>query len=288
MTLMKGGKQPLGYTIVEVLIVLAVSGVMFVIAASFVSGKQARASFQQGTRTLTATIQSSIEAVIDGQYTDVPLTCSVLAAPRSLHFSAGSSATQGTNSDCTFLGQLLHFNVTDSTIGSAPTSNYEVVTLAAAKFGSSSTTLTSLSDSALTTVTPEHGAVNLSRKQRVPQNLTVEGMKVFFVGPLGSIIPKPDIYDIGFVQGLGSTDGTLPTSYASGAQSISLIADDTIGAGKLPSDLGNHLSQSTAKPVSKAVICITDGDRHASITIGGNSNQLSAILKTENDGLACT
>ncbi len=287
---MDGGKQPVGfrgYTIVEVLIVLAVSGVMFVIAATFVSGKQARASFQQGTRTLTANIQSTIDSVVDGQYTDIPLICTLNSTiPRTLSFLPGSSARQGSNPDCTFLGQVLHFDFDAAHPASSTYQrNYETLVLAAAKTSSTSGPLTTIADSVLTPVNLSHGTVNLTSQHVVPQNLDVEGMKITYINASGNPVDQAGVYDIGFVQGLGSVDSASTPSYASGAQSLRLIANLNIGANQSISaslDQGNVNAQ-----VSKAILCITDGDRHATITIGGNNNQLSAVSQNVADGSAC-
>ena len=74
---MLGGKnkQPLGYTIIEVMIVLAVSGLMFIIAATFINGKQQRATFTAGVNEMASELQNVIEQVNDGSYADVPLNC---------------------------------------------------------------------------------------------------------------------------------------------------------------------------------------------------------------------
>ena len=68
---MNGGKRPLGYTIIEVMIVLAVSGVMFIIAASFISGKQESTAFTEGANEFASQLQQTIAEVADGQYSDV-------------------------------------------------------------------------------------------------------------------------------------------------------------------------------------------------------------------------
>ena len=52
-------KQPFGYTIVEVMIVLAVSSAMFLIAANFINGKQERTAFSQGSNEMVSQLQRS-------------------------------------------------------------------------------------------------------------------------------------------------------------------------------------------------------------------------------------
>lgn len=64
---MNGGYQSRGYTIVEVLIFMAVSGLMFVMAVVFVSGKQANAEFRQGLYVVNSDIRSVINDVANGR-----------------------------------------------------------------------------------------------------------------------------------------------------------------------------------------------------------------------------
>ncbi len=81
---MPGGRnrQSLGYTIVEVLVVLAVSSFMFVIAANFINGRQERASFASGSNDLASALRNVLNQVADGHYSDVPMTCTNAAEER--------------------------------------------------------------------------------------------------------------------------------------------------------------------------------------------------------------
>src|SRR4051812_28553600 len=105
---MNGGKLPLGYTVIEVMIVLAVSGLMFVIATNFISGKQAKTSFTAGSNELASKVQDLIGEVNDGKYSDIPLSCSAnIGGPTSVSDGAPDAETQGTNPQCVFLGKIL-------------------------------------------------------------------------------------------------------------------------------------------------------------------------------------
>ena len=110
---MKDKKHQFGYTIVEVMIVLAVSGMMFVIAANFINGKQQRTSFFQGSNDMANIIQKVIDDVTNGNFSDVALDCdSAGAGSVDVRDSSDITAdTQGTNPDCVFLGKLVHFYI---------------------------------------------------------------------------------------------------------------------------------------------------------------------------------
>jgi prepilin-type N-terminal cleavage/methylation domain-containing protein len=277
---MKGVKQHRGYTIVEVMIVLAVSGVMFVIAASFVSGKQAKTAFTQGVNTMAANLQSSIEDVIDGHYSDVPVGCTVSASsPRYLTFTAAGSG-QGTNQGCVFLGQLFHFNVTQPGAPD-PLNIYEVFSLAGAKTNPLGGPSTALNQSALTTVTAQSGNINtdFTKHETIPQGLDIEGVLIDGT--------HHDVYNLGFVQGYSLTaSATDATAYTSGAQTISMISNLNATGSLTSSQLAtaadgagppSQVNESRVSPIKTVVICVTDGTRHANITIGDNGNQLKAI-----------
>lgn len=110
---MKGGfkRSPvnLGFTIVEVMVFLAISGVTFLIAASFISGKEAQAEYNTGMNQANLRVKTIINNVSNGNYAlpnGSALSCS---------FSAGKPdvtevAPQPNNvamEGCTFVGTVL-------------------------------------------------------------------------------------------------------------------------------------------------------------------------------------
>lgn len=126
---MLGGQntQPSGYTIIEVMIFLAISGLMFVVAVLFISGKQATVEFRQGMQDANTKIQSVVNEVANGEY-PAPgnFNCAVGSPsnPGSVpSFSLGSNG-QGTNggidttlhtSGCIFLGKVIEFEPSGGT-----------------------------------------------------------------------------------------------------------------------------------------------------------------------------
>lgn len=99
-----------GYTIIEVMIFLAVSGFMFVIAATAISGKQSSAEFKQSLNDLNTQVQQVVNDVANGFYpSGGNFTCTVQPSgnPRIVPGSAG----QGTNEGCVFLGKAMQFQV---------------------------------------------------------------------------------------------------------------------------------------------------------------------------------
>ena len=259
---MLGGKnkhQPLGYTIVEVLIVLAVSGVMFVIAANFISGKAGKTAFTQGVNEMASRIQDSIEQVIDGEYSDIPFNCSASGSSLSISATADPNHKQGNNPECVFIGKLLQFN------NNGDPSSYEVFSLAAAR---GSTSLGS-------DVTPvEGGGIDLTTQQTVPQHLMLTNTAISVNGT------ATKYYGFGFTQSQG-TAGATPGTYASGAQTVGLVYASGLTSGNDNETTAISAITGQVAPARSISFCLTDGTRYAQISVGGTGigGQLDVSVK---------
>jgi prepilin-type N-terminal cleavage/methylation domain-containing protein len=262
---MLGGKnkQPLGYTIIEVLIVLAVSGMMFVIAANFINGKQERTAFAQGSNDFAAQLQGVLEDVTDGHYSDIPLGCGVTGSV--LDFSVPSS-NQGSNQNCVFLGKIIHFYID----GTPQPENYEVFSLASAR-------------SPVPPV-PVAAIPGLTNQGAVPQHLDVTSVDVIDAG--GST--QTGKFNIGFAQSQGTAISgiTDADSYQSGTQTIGLLYASSLSNTGPVGSPETTVSGSAVKAARSATICLTNGNRYARVFIGGsaavtgnNGSQLSIRLQ---------
>lgn len=273
---MKGGKSPLGYTIIEVMIVLAASGLMLVIAGTFINGKQAKTSFTSGVNELVSNIQDTINQVTDGQYSDIPLDCQPQGAGIKVTLNTGGA--QGTNSNCFFLGKIMHFQF------DGQNNRYEVISMAGKRLtgGASPVPVSTLAEA-----TPEP-IEDLTITQTVPQNL--------------------DVMSVRFSRG-GSiqADGNIPPGASIVSNTTGLAFIQTIVAGgeaaqgaqtppKLHFVTGMHSQGHPASfnisrninptPADSAQLCVTDGTRSAFITVGINNSQQNAIV-TMRGNVAC-
>lgn len=103
---MKGEK---GYTILEVLIFVAVSALIFVAAVGAISGRQAQVQFSQATREFEAKIKDIINDVTTGYFpSNGQVQCAVISGSVSL--SDGSNVPQGTSDQCLSIGKVIQFN----------------------------------------------------------------------------------------------------------------------------------------------------------------------------------
>lgn len=247
---MKGGNYPLklkaqhkGYTIVEVMIVLAVSGFMFVIAASFINGKQARASFTSGANEMASRIQGTIDEVNDGRFSDIKLRCFLDGTSVKVE-DPDVSSQQGNNAPCVFMGKFMHFNLDGNT------SKYETFLLAGQRLPDD------VSDPHITPVISSTGTLNLTTTSAIPQGLTVKYVK----------INGSTYYGLGFMR--DPADGTrmsviygLSSPNQSQAQAVATINNSS----SRPSILS---------PSQIATLCITDGTRYGTITVGEDGASL--------------
>ncbi len=107
------GSRRGGYTVVETLIYLAVTGSLFVGAAMMISGQQARTEFTQTVREVESFLRDVSNDVSTGYYpnpggfeciggvgSDDPPTLTTV-----------STSVLGSNGDCLFLGRLFHIKV---------------------------------------------------------------------------------------------------------------------------------------------------------------------------------
>lgn len=245
---MPGGKnihhqsKAKGYTIIEVMIVLAVSGVMFVIAANFINGKQERTAFTQGVNETSSRIQDVIEQVVDGRFSDIPLGCSSSGGGATTITQGESNDTQGTNSSCVFLGKMMHFK------DDGKDTKYSIKTLAGAR-------LVAGAQPNLSNVNPTVVG-DLTIKQTIPQSLSMTSLKIDGVTKTA---------DFGFVQGLGTVNDDF-SGYKSGAQNIKLVYTS-----------GEDIN--SINYAKSAMLCITDDTQYAELTVGASGNELGVSVK---------
>lgn len=95
-----------GYTIVETLIFLAVSGLLLTTAMLFISGQQAKQQFQSSVREFESRLADIANDVSTGYYQNgTPLECSATSGEPV--FSGVSPRGLGENTDCIFVGTVV-------------------------------------------------------------------------------------------------------------------------------------------------------------------------------------
>ena len=119
---MKGGfkKTPscYGFTIIEIMIFLAVSGLMFIVAAEFINNKVPQTEFTQGMNSANSEIQTIINNVSNGNYPIPPGGLSFSCGGIPVTLTSSTNPSNGT-AGCSFIGKVLmpQTNINNSQYG---------------------------------------------------------------------------------------------------------------------------------------------------------------------------
>lgn len=286
------GTHP-GFTIIEVMIVLVVSGGLFVAAAVLISGRQNQTSFDQAVRQIQAEIQQTINDVAVGYFPDTSFRCSAGASGPVI--SNAASSGQGTNSGCIFLGKAMQFKLSDP----GP-EQYAIYSIAGLQQFSNKETA-SLAEARPKVVAPGSAEVSTPNFP----DLTVTGK---LQGGLTTNPNTPTSKGMWFNNGgtdvqIGAVAFTLSlASYATsggikpGTQQVVVypVAGSALNATKTQGiDAINGLAfrnplQSPPDPSGGVSLCFVSGgtDQSALIKIGGSKRTLSVTLKIMR-GLTC-
>ncbi len=286
--------MPCGYTIVEVLIFLAVSGLLLISSMALISGSQGRSEFTQATRDIESQIQDILNNVSTGYYQNTNNFLCVDsnngAAGGNPLISPNSTNDQGANIGCTFLGHVLQFGMESSSFF------MEDFVIVGRQFytppSGEKLTVDNLTAAKPTPIaTPNtRSAVDATQTVDPPYGLTVK--KVTYQDP-----SQPTPTSIGAVGFLSSfvqySGGTLP----SGSQSIDIIVVPGSVIGDTVSNTINKImnidNNSIKNPVNGINICMTSGNtnQYAVINVGkaGRANtKLDIYNKGSEPSGVCT
>lgn len=268
-----------GYTIVETMIFLAVTGGLFVAAMLMISGQQAKTEFSQAVRDVQTQIQDVANDVSTGFYSNPGnIQCSSVGGFPDI--SASGTDTQGTNQDCVFIGRFLQF----APIIPPPTDpeqvfTYSVIGLRKNSSGNEVTTYAETKPTAIAPSTSHPGFPS----DAIQKSKLEAGLKAFSVRYVQAGIPY-DVAGFGFMSTLAKyTAGSLD----SGSQSVNVIAVGTpAGPGSPAQDpvafaenIDNLGGGAVTNPDGGIIVCFNSGasNQHANITIGVNGNVTTRV-----------
>jgi type II secretory pathway pseudopilin PulG len=287
---MQSGRTPHGYTIVEVLVFMAVSSFMFVLAAIFINGKQSSAEFTQAVNNVDAQIRETIDDVKNGFYpSNSNFTCSASLSSGRPTFSSAAHE-QGTNQDCIFLGKSIQFAVHGSN-----NSQYNVFSIVGRRLNNAmNAEVTSLSGVGTATfptplAPPFTGAtgIDVTDAKTVPWSVKVTRVYYFPNSSPGSIT---DTGAVAFLSSLANYNVTT-NLLNSGAQRLSLASvpgaalDQT--AATASTNIGN-MTDANVHNDYQFVVCLAGGASHkASINIGTNNAGLTTEVKIGGVSAGC-
>jgi type II secretory pathway pseudopilin PulG len=267
---MRNSAASAGFTIVETLIVLAITGMLFVAIIVTMGGRQSKAQFLQATKDIQSQMQSTINDVASGTYpSSGDYSCTKVGS--SVSFSATPSE-QGTNQDCVFLGKVVQFKV-----GSTDPEPYNVYTVAALRSCDTNLSCTDMYKARPTVISAAN--VNVTETSALKYGLTTKSVKA----------GGTSVGAVAFLSELGSLGEH--GSYNSGAQPVDvvLIKPSTLGVSKsqmitaINASLHSNPTGWTMNPSSGVAVCFQSGstDQTALMTIGSNGHDLSVKIEVE-------
>lgn len=303
-------KSPPGFTILETMIVLAVTGGLFVVFATTLSGRQNKAEFNHAIQNVQVQIQQVINQVSTGFYpNDGSFTCTNSGGNMVFDSAANN---QGTNEGCTFLGKVMQFG--PGVNGTDP-EQFIVYTIAGLRCPPSPTggCLASGATSPFSNISPSVVSIGNSvgqYKQYADIKTLQYGLTTKWIRSDRNPVCAAQACSIGSVGILmepGTSDTSSTNGYISGTQQVDLIP---IVSSPIPTDYTSKLvddiptgvshiegslratnltAAAPINPVSGVWICFASGGTNQSglITIGGSGRQLLVKLDIKN-GTNCT
>lgn len=258
---MKRVVNPAGYTIVETIIFLAVSALLFVSASILISGRQRKTQFAVTVRDFSSKVKSVYGNVASGYYNSSgQVTCTVSGGAISTLSSGGND--QGTNSDCVYLGQVL-------VSPQSGTNDFKIVSLVGLRntTGSPPQEVQNLSDAKpkLYTETAETYSLAGAEFVSIYHGSTQVGT-------------TSDGSSVAFISSLAHYNSNKLQSEASHTDVYTIDSNNTSTNGLIESTLGD--SSSPAVPTTDPItFCLSDGDQRAKVTLinGISSYQIGDV-----------
>jgi len=294
---MRVASKTRGYTVVEVMIFLAVSGLMFVIAASFISGKQAAGEFRQGTNSVNSQVRGVINDVANGFYpSNHDFTCVAMASDPYYNISSGAANKDlGSNQGCVLMGKVIQFGP------AGESSKYNIFTVLGRQYKdaiNNSSIPTNFDEAKPHAFYPGSAIIGVDLTERKTLEWGLKVTKVY------NATTSQDLSGIGFVSSFGeyNPDPLLGHALTSGSQTINVlgIPGTAIGdggnpeglmadgvAGKINSLDANGVIYTLNNP--NIVICLKgSNNKYATLTIGGgNGQRLTTTLKVTATNGSC-
>jgi type II secretory pathway pseudopilin PulG len=302
-----------GFTIVETMIVLAVSAALFLVAVHQVAGRQNEVEFQQAINDFQSSIKQVISQVNSGDYQSVNnIICQesngkvvITAAP------VGSPpSTEGSNTDCIFAGKVMQFA---TNTGSA---SEEYITYPIAGLRTNHTKPGC--DDPSTTIDCVNPIVVGAGNNASYNNVGIpdDGLPTYLHNGLeiSTTNPRPITFNNGAaVKNVGAFAFMISLGAAPGSQQLYLIpvypsfhnfnpnasggmfaAVNQLDA-KLASSYDSIIDPSTgnlilANPDYNVKICLESGTTNQSglVTIGGNGGNVNSVTTTIFSDTSCT
>lgn len=282
----KASATQAGFTIVETLIFLTVTGVLLMSALLMFNGRIGRTRFSQAVQSFDTQLKTTINEVSSGNYPATPaFTCTVNASGVPQVAVAGAP-TQGANQACIFVGKVVQAGVqgedgcTDTNLGSCISSNtYMVVGRRTLPNGQ---------------VVSSYGSAGA--QQRLANGLGIGTVDLtnygslaggMYVSKIVNLDTNATIGAVGIFQSLGSYSTDPMAKLNSGSQSFQLwpIGNTYPMTKQQVTDAvaNSSFAAANANPANGILFCLTDGAGKATISLGSANGSLTTTQKIGED-----
>ncbi len=268
-----------GYTIVEVMVFLAVSGALFMATVIVFAGQNGRAQFTTAAREMESRTQDIINDASTGYYSKSnDFGCIRTGTGPGATPSITASATeQGKNQDCIFIGRVMHLNVGGLAPAGAFYNTYTVVGLREYEpLGGGRSEAQSFSE------TKPRSDTRLTTNDRLPGNMTIT--RIEYSNSAGPPFVATPIDGFGIFSSFGSRDPGSNT-LSPGTLTINLVplgnASPTSQAGMITFiSLISNPPANNQNPRNGVKVCLVSGtsNQFAILSIGGYDRRLNTDL----------
>lgn len=268
-----------GFTIVEVLIVLAVTGLLLISGLALVNGRQDRTAFMTAVHGLQQEMEQIVNETASGYYPNgANFSCNAAGMAQPTITTLTTSA-QGTNSGCVFLGKVLEF-------GESSNPDELIAIPVAGNRNGSQLKGSGISGGAQPIAIAPTGmphVPDLTESHAISAGLVASAM--YYNGSLSN-----ETAGVGFMAGDSdgvylADDGTGQGTLKSGVQQLSLYAiqGTSVGTTTLQNMAGkiNAANGANFTNVKSVTVCMVSGatKQHANLTIGDLNNQTAVSLQ---------
>jgi prepilin-type N-terminal cleavage/methylation domain-containing protein len=279
-----------GFTIVETMIVLAVTGMLFLLAVMAVGGRQNETEFQQAINDVQSSLQQTITQVNSGDFQEANnITCKELGGRVDISLSGGSTATEGTNTNCVFVGKVLQFvNKT----GSDP-QQYISYPVAGLRTDSSGQICTDIACAAPVAVAPDNGTDKSFPSDGVATYLK-NGLSISYMHFVNG--STTNIGAFGIMSSLGNEAGAQQFYLAPiSGTNFKYDPQNSSDMQTAVQDINSNLQSSYTTAINSTAsnysvqVCLASGTTNQSglVTIGGTGGDLNSITTTIYNGKNC-
>lgn len=252
-----------GYTIVEVMIVLAVSGLLLITVMASISGEQAKTEFTAAMRDFESRIQDVLNDTATGTFVPAASGCTVTPGASGGPVVGGAAADQGTNQDCVFVGKAIQFRPT----GAGNEGKFDIYTIVGRREIGTGAAAREVKD--IQQASPRILYSGDAQKEGTTLNSGLQFKKVLVGGS--------ETYGIALVSSFGQT--STIGGIVSGSSGTTLLQMPGLAAGANVDDLKSKVAalNPTDAVRESIIICLGDADsggRIGAVKISGNGTEL--------------